>query len=120
MTGTPDRITEVVAKAWLVCDPNRNCSDPDAADTGMGLEPGNEHAGKPRWHWFVPRAEALREYLHENGLVIRPREVIPVDRAGDRWNAPNQPGGIKTSTPEEDAAMRDKPDSPQIGVHTGN
>lgn len=73
-TGTPDRITEVLAKAWLVCDPNRNCDDPEAPDLALGMRPGNEYDGKPRWHWFVARAEAMRDYLSEHGLVIRPKE----------------------------------------------
>jgi hypothetical protein len=73
-TGTRDRITEVLAKAWLVCDPNRGCVDPDAVDPGLGMGPGNSYEGKPRWHWFIDRAEAMRDYLSENGLVIRPKD----------------------------------------------
>jgi hypothetical protein len=71
-TGSADRITEILAKAWIVCDPNRG-GDPDAPDPGLGMAPGNDYVGKPRWHWFVARAEALRDYLSENGLVIRPK-----------------------------------------------
>jgi hypothetical protein len=73
-TGTADHITEVLAKAWLVCDPNRGCVDPEVPDPALGMQPGNDYAGKPRWHWFVARAEAMRDYLSENGLVIRPKE----------------------------------------------
>lgn len=71
-TGTDDRITEILAKAWLVCDPNRGCSDPDEPDSHW--TPPHELAGKPRWHWFIPRAEALRDYLSDNGLVVRKKE----------------------------------------------
>ncbi len=73
-TGTPDRITEVLARAWLVCDPNRSGTDPDALRSGDLMQPGAETAGKPNWHWFIPRAEALRDFLSDNGLVIRPKE----------------------------------------------
>jgi hypothetical protein len=73
-TGTHDRIIEVLAKAWLVCDPNRMCRDPEAPDEAFGMGPGNDYQGKPRWHWFIPRAEATRDYLADNGLVIRPKE----------------------------------------------
>lgn len=72
-TGTRDRITEVLARAWLVCDPNRQPSDPDAID--QFAQPGSDYVGKPRWHWFIPRAEAMRDFLSENGLVIRPKET---------------------------------------------
>ncbi len=73
-TGTPDRITEVLAKAWILCDPNRGGIDPDAPDHGSGVMPAaRNYVGKPRWHWFVPRAKALRDYLSDNGLVIRPK-----------------------------------------------
>ena len=75
MTGTDDRITEVLAKAWLVCDPNRMCDNPDAPDPYWN--PPHELAGAPRWHWFVPRAEALRDYLSDNGFVIRPKNSEP-------------------------------------------
>jgi hypothetical protein len=68
--GTSDRITEVLARAWIVCDPNRG-GDPDAPIDHLG--PGSTLNGKPRWHWFLPRAEALRDFLSDNGLVIRPK-----------------------------------------------
>mgnify|MGYP003408700540 FL=1 len=73
-TGTADRAIEILAKAWLVCDPNRGCKNPDEIDQGVGMGPGNAYAGKPRWHWFVDRAESMRDYLSDNGLVIRPKE----------------------------------------------
>lgn len=71
-TGTSDRITEVLAKAWIVCDPNRQPMDPDGPCEG--LRPESDYHGKPNWHWFIDRAEAMRDYLSDNGLVIRPKE----------------------------------------------
>jgi len=55
-TGTSDRITEVLAKAWLICDPNRVCDDPDEPDFSH-FAPPHELAGKPRWHWFTELSE---------------------------------------------------------------
>lgn len=70
-TGTNDRINEVLARAWIVCDPNRGgMGGPDDLIDNL---PGSELQGKPRWHWFIPRAEALRDFLSDNGLVIRPK-----------------------------------------------
>lgn len=71
-TGTSDYITEVLARAWILCDPNRSGLNPDALNDRLG--PGATLAGKPNWHWFIPRAEALRDFLSDNGLVIRPKE----------------------------------------------
>jgi hypothetical protein len=68
--GMNDRITEVLARAWIVCDPNRTGTDPDAL-----RETGVETKGRPHWEWFVPRAKAMRDFLSDNGLVIRPKEV---------------------------------------------
>lgn len=72
MDETHDRITEVLARAWITCDPNRGGTDPDALMTG--LSPSSTLNGKPSWQWFVPRAVALRDFLSENGLVVRPKE----------------------------------------------
>jgi hypothetical protein len=70
-TGTKDRITEILARAWIECDPNRGDTDPDELRVGNS---DAETTGHPNWHWFIPRAEALRDYLSEHGLVIRPKE----------------------------------------------
>jgi hypothetical protein len=69
-TGTPDFITEILARAWIACDPNRGGSDPDAP---INLGPSSDLNGKPHWHWFIPRAEALRDFLSDRGLAIRPK-----------------------------------------------
>jgi hypothetical protein len=66
-----DRITEVLARAWLTCDPNRYGTDPDDPISHL---PGSESQGQPQWTWFIPRAEAMRDFLSDNGLVIRPKE----------------------------------------------
>lgn len=67
MGGMNDHINEVLAKAWIVCDPNRHPNDPQEPITIDGKE-------CPRWVWFLPRAEAMRDFLSDNGLVIRPKE----------------------------------------------
>jgi hypothetical protein len=69
-TKMVDRITEVVARAWIECDPNRSDVNPDAL---INVGPPSDMNGQPNWHWFIPRAEALRDYLSDNGLVIRPK-----------------------------------------------
>lgn len=77
-------MTEMLARAWIECDPNRAGNDP-----GSGFHPddiiGQSTSGgsdgvlecrntpltdKPRWHWFIPRAEALESYLAQNGYTI--------------------------------------------------
>lgn len=62
-----DKLTEILAKAWIECDPNRSHRDPDEL---MAYEEPSELNGKPAWNWFVPRAEALKEYLDKHGLAI--------------------------------------------------
>ena len=59
---------EILAKAWIECDPNRQPADPD----DPLVFPGSDLHGKPKWHWFIPRAEALEEYLSKHGLEIVP------------------------------------------------
>lgn len=73
-TGTNDPITELLARAWIVCDPNRSGTDPDAIETGERMQPGAELVGKPKWHWFIPRAEALRDFLADHGYVLRRKD----------------------------------------------
>jgi hypothetical protein len=60
-----EEITELLAKAWIECDPNRG-GPTDTPLSGMS----DELNGKPRWHWFVPRAERLESYLAEHGYKI--------------------------------------------------
>ena len=69
-----DRINELLARAWIVCDPNRVGVDPDAIEQGEHMSPGAETIGKPKWNWYLPRAEAMRDFLSEHGFVIRPKE----------------------------------------------
>lgn len=66
---------EMLARMWMVCDPNRGGSDPDAVEpetvcsggTGVPIvERANPLAGKPRWHWFIPRAEASLKFMEDN------------------------------------------------------
>lgn len=70
-----DRISEILARAWIECDPNRGGTEPGwRPDDPITDLPGSELQGHPRWEWFVPRAEALRDYLSDHGFVIRPKE----------------------------------------------
>jgi hypothetical protein len=71
---TDDRITELLARAWITCDPNRGETDPDDIEKGEHMKPGSDAIGKPKWYWFVPRALALRDFLSDHGYVIRPKE----------------------------------------------
>lgn len=68
-----ERIIEVLARGWIECDPNRGGASPDELITDM---PQSEFQGQPRWKWFVMRAEALRDYLNDHGLVVRPKENV--------------------------------------------
>jgi hypothetical protein len=72
--------TEMLARMWMKCDPNRGGSDPDEimpdtlASGGTGIptvEAPNPLAGQPRWKWFVPRAEASIKFLRENGYELK-------------------------------------------------
>lgn len=65
---------EILSRAWIACDPNRVGADPDAPIPEMGDSEGNtwttDLTGKPRWHWFVPRAEALEAFIESHGYRI--------------------------------------------------
>ena len=66
--------TELLARAWIECDPNRDSSTADDPIGPMSDSNGNvrttELTGEPRWHWFIPRAEALQGYLASHGFKI--------------------------------------------------
>lgn len=69
--------TELLARAWIECDPNRDSSTADdiigpMQDSG-GAVRSTDLTGKPRWHWFIPRAEALERYLAEHGYALVPK-----------------------------------------------
>jgi hypothetical protein len=72
-------ITEILSRAWIKCDPNRGGMDPDAT-IGQSCTGGTDTesvcedtplTGKPEWHWFIPRAEALQAFLEEHGYEIK-------------------------------------------------
>jgi hypothetical protein len=65
-----DRIVEILARGWIECDPNREGGTADQTITDL---PGGELQGRPRWQWFIPRAEAMRDWLNDHGFVIRPK-----------------------------------------------
>jgi hypothetical protein len=52
---------EMLARMWIECDPNRNIG----AD-----EPDPSNGGKPRWQWFIPRAEETSRFVQENGYRL--------------------------------------------------
>ncbi|WP_279479890.1 hypothetical protein [Aureimonas sp. SK2] len=64
---------EMLARMWVVCDPNRGGDDIDELQ-GFGSMHGShspsrywvsDQTGKPKWHWFIPRAEAILRFLDE-------------------------------------------------------
>ena len=57
---------EALARMWVMCDPNR---DRDGLDEPMTGAHG-ELKDKPRWHWFIPRAQASEKFLREHGYEI--------------------------------------------------
>lgn len=74
---------EMLARMWMKCDPNRIESDPDeiigqscdgSPESGRAILTYHDTplTGKPRWHWFIPRAEASLKFLQEAGLDFRP------------------------------------------------
>lgn len=73
-------VTELLARAWIECGPNRGGVDPDetigqscsGSSDGATICEDTPLTGKPKWHWFVPRAEALNSYLQERGFKIVP------------------------------------------------
>lgn len=80
----PTSLVEVLARMWIDCDPNRGGMDAnEVAPThlysgGVGDDGAatvtatpNPLAGKPAWHWFIPRAEATIAYLAKHGLEVR-------------------------------------------------
>lgn len=72
---------EMLARMWVVCDPNRDSSTLDdpiepacsSGANGPTTVYNTPLTGKPRWHWFIPRAEATVDYLKANGFTITAR-----------------------------------------------
>ncbi len=56
---------EVLARMWVVCDPNRQPLDPDAVGDMYG-----QYADKPNWHWFTERAKASIKFLEDQGYTV--------------------------------------------------
>lgn len=83
---------EMLARAWIDCDPNRAGAEPGSGFHPDDIQQGRENVviknakgepigitshgvseelqGTPVWRWFVPRAVALEQYLEERGYVI--------------------------------------------------
>jgi hypothetical protein len=72
-----DKVTEIIARSWIECDPNRGpyTKGEGHPDDPINDLPGSALQGKPRWHWFIPRAEAQIEYLKERGIDLRVKET---------------------------------------------
>lgn len=70
---TDDKTIEILARMWMVCDPNRQPCDLDEIIEPVEDSDGNQRVsdltGKPRWNWFIPRAEASLRYLRANGVL---------------------------------------------------
>lgn len=58
--------TEMLAKMWMQCDPNRMDENPDDL---IAVEGGTMN-GQPKWKWFVPRAEASLKFFDDNGIKL--------------------------------------------------
>lgn len=70
---------EMLARMWMECDPNRGPCDPEEliephADSDGDIITTNL-TGKPRWHWFIPRAEASLRYFGDSGFVLLKNET---------------------------------------------
>jgi hypothetical protein len=61
---------EMLARMWIACDPNRNGTDPDEIIGQSESSSDTPLTGKPKWNWFLPRAEATEEFLREHGWRI--------------------------------------------------
>jgi len=74
---------EVLARAWMVCDPNRQPAEPDAIirREDENGKPVGTYNGQPEWKWFVPRAEATIEFLAKKGFKVVPAK--PTSEAGE-------------------------------------
>lgn len=57
--------TEMLARMWMECDPNRAPAAPDEIITMH--DPERE---VPHWHWFIPRANATVKYLEKHGYTL--------------------------------------------------
>lgn len=65
-------IKEVLARMWIVCDPNRGWTNPDDI---MNFEDPSKYNGLAHWNWFVPRAEASLKFLDEMGYKIVEKQL---------------------------------------------
>jgi hypothetical protein len=56
---------EVLARMWMMCDPNRQPAEPDEIITMH-----NPEREVPHWHWFIPRAQASAKFLGQSGYKL--------------------------------------------------
>lgn len=63
---------EVLARAWIDCDPNRQGGKPGSGDHPDDIMTGasDDLKDQPRWKWFVPRADAFEAYLDKHGFEV--------------------------------------------------
>ena len=72
-----DAQTELLARMWIECDPNRGPPEPDRVEP-LGTDANGLPEMHPRWHWFLPRARASLEYFAERGFTLN---GVPHDQA---------------------------------------
>lgn len=65
-------ITEVLARMWIDCDPNR---ERGSGDQDITLHESGKTRHTKRWEWFTPRADASLEYLDRHGFKIVPKDA---------------------------------------------
>jgi len=71
-----DAITELLARMWIECDPNRGGPGVEPDDLSPLHVDGKERMVS-RWKWFIPRAEATKTFLAAHGLELIQRGEPP-------------------------------------------
>ncbi len=69
--GAKMDVTEILARAWIKCDPNRGGESDGTRPDDIMTDAHGDLKDQPRWKWFVPRAEATIRFLQENGYEVR-------------------------------------------------
>jgi hypothetical protein len=68
---------EMLARMWIECDPNRGNNEPGSGFHADDLLEAGSLKGKPRWHWFIPRAEATLEWFEKHGYELDGPKATP-------------------------------------------
>lgn len=67
VNAASDPKVEMLARMWMECDPNRGGADPDEAAV---IHIDGQPEEKPRWWWFIPRAQASLAYFEKSGFEL--------------------------------------------------